>query len=204
MSTFQPSLATRNDTVALPVLFTMFLYAGLAGILLIFVVCVMRMVMRHYQLCNFKLSDNDHDSSIEIIREADIDYTETEISLATVVSPTSTQDDHIITFKSFYDDTENELSSVNKTNKQFSTISDGLPTIAQPVHGSSRTSILSVPENMSGNYLTGSRVRTTACAMTVMETVMECTNQGTEHFLFNINVNARQIWSQLSSFLRVS
>lgn len=79
------SHAIVADQTALPVSFTLFLYAGLAGLLLTFVICIVRVFIRHFYLCNFKPNYNGAESSIEIIREASIEVCDLDTHHATVV-----------------------------------------------------------------------------------------------------------------------
>lgn len=94
--TSRPSHILANDQTALPVSFTLFLYAGLAGLLLTFVICIVRVFIRHFYLCNFKPNYNGAESGIEIIREADIEICDAEINHATVVRRASVNSDSYV------------------------------------------------------------------------------------------------------------
>lgn len=82
----RPSRGLSSDTNALPVSFTLFLYAGLAGLLLSFVICFVRVLLRYFCRCNFKLYGSEADSSIEIIREADAVICDEVIHQATIAT----------------------------------------------------------------------------------------------------------------------
>ena len=82
----RPSRGLSSDTNALPVSFTLFLYAGLAGLLLSFVICFIRVLLRYFCRCNFKLYGSGADSSIEIIREADAVICDEVIHQATIAT----------------------------------------------------------------------------------------------------------------------
>jgi hypothetical protein len=116
---FQPSSlpTTRathllaNDQTALPVSFTLFLYAGLAGLLLTFAICIVRVFIRHFYLCNFKPNYNGAESGIEIIREADIEICDPDINHATVVRRASLNSDtYVVSVKGI------DCSSVDENN----------------------------------------------------------------------------------------
>jgi hypothetical protein len=64
----------------------LFLYAGLAGLLTAFVICIMRVFVNHFYLCNYKMYITGTESTIEIIREADIQVRDRDVHQATVVS----------------------------------------------------------------------------------------------------------------------
>lgn len=172
----QPSKRPKTtQTIALPVSFTLFLYAGLAGLLLIFLICMVRVFVRHYYLCNFKLYNNGVDSRIEIIREADIVCHEADIHLATVVSSSDSFDSHIINFKSIPTGGETVVSSTtcDHTDSSNSFENDeSQPAIALPVDD----------DGFVSNAVDISSV--VASAMTVMESVPEPTDHGNIFFSF--------------------
>jgi hypothetical protein len=116
----------------------LFLYAGLAGLLLTFVICVVRVFIRHYYLCNFKLYNNGADSSIEIIREADIVICQSEVHVATVLSLDrycSTDDHTVLNMKTLSDDTDITETNLNRNRE---------PTFAE---GNKSTSTMAVLMN---------------------------------------------------------
>ena len=83
----QPTSApSRNLLLNRTDLPKLFLYAGLAGLLTAFVICIIRVLINHFYLCNYKSYTNGTDSTIEIIREADIELPDRDIHHATVVS----------------------------------------------------------------------------------------------------------------------
>jgi hypothetical protein len=111
LPTTRPSHMLANDQTALPVSFTLFLYAGLAGLLLTFVICIVRVFIRHFYLCNFKPNYNGAESGIEIIREADIEICDPDINHATVVRRASlNSDSYVVSAKGI------DCSSVDENN----------------------------------------------------------------------------------------
>jgi hypothetical protein len=64
----------------------LFLYAGLAGLLTAFVICLVRVFVNHFYLCNYKAYNTGTESTIEIIREADIQVRDRDVHQATAVS----------------------------------------------------------------------------------------------------------------------
>jgi hypothetical protein len=64
----------------------LFLYAGLAGLLTAFIICFVRVFVNHFYLCNYKAYITGTESTIEIIREADIQVRDRNVHQATVVS----------------------------------------------------------------------------------------------------------------------
>lgn len=83
----QPTSApSRNLLLNRTDLPKLFLYAGLAGLLTAFVICIIRVLINHFYLCNYKSYTTGTDATIEIIREADIQLPDREIHHATVVS----------------------------------------------------------------------------------------------------------------------
>ena len=83
----QPTSApSRNLLLNRTDLPKLFLYAGLAGLLTAFVICIIRVLINHFYLCNYKSYTTGTDATIEIIREADIQLPDRDIHHATVVS----------------------------------------------------------------------------------------------------------------------
>lgn len=192
LPTTRPSHMFTNDQTALPVSFTLFLYAGLAGLLLTFVICIVRVFIRHFYLCNFKPNYNGAESGIEIIREADIEICDADINHATVVRRSSlNSDSYVVTAKGI------DWSSIDENNpstrccsRSASALSIDSPHItATDINGMSsnstdrdsstprgcclfnRSSPPAIPVS-NGYPITGP----TASVMTVMESVAEFPN----------------------------
>ena len=180
----RPSKRPKAEAITLPVSFTLFLYAGLAGLLLIFVICVVRVFIRHYYLCNFKLFTNGVDSRIEIIREADIVCNEADVHLATVVSSFHSDDNHTITFESAPIKSIRHNDDAIESNTHSSSYSEddnSQPTIAMPVDVDSTIGGCGRIDADPGTALIASGV---ASAMTVMEYIPEQTDHGNNEGLF--------------------
>ena len=175
----RPSKRPKAEAITLPVSFTLFLYAGLAGLLLIFVICVVRVFIRHYYLCNFKLF-NSGDSRIEIIREADIVCNEADVHLATVVSSFHSLDSHTISFESVpikSIDLNDDAFVCNTHLSSYSEDDINQPTIALPVDVDSTTDRCNRNDLLPDTVLIASGVAST---MTVMESVPGQTDHGND------------------------
>lgn len=76
----------------------LFLYAGLVGLFIAFVICIIRVFVNHFYLCNKYTTGTE--SSLEIIPEANIQVRDRDVHHATVVSCLSgNPDSHLLEIK---------------------------------------------------------------------------------------------------------
>ena len=175
----------------------LFLYAGLAGLLTAFVICIIRVFVNHFYLCN-KMYTTGTESSIEIIREANIQVRDRDVHHATVVSCLSgNPDSHSLEIKEARDvmrDKNVAATCSTRSVSLLSTDSNAVTAIAplsvvistggMSSDGPGRSSFNS---NRSGASASAQCVSTgvpipitaaTARAMNVMEAVPESLNTG--------------------------
>ena len=102
----------------------LFLYAGLAGLLTAFVICIIRVFVNHFYLCNYKMYTTGTESTIEIIREADIQIPDGDVHHATVVSCLSGNPDSLLfETKGVRDDTRDKNEGAICSTRSISLLS---------------------------------------------------------------------------------